>query len=167
MTPALSGQGSGQENGRTASMIEDYAGVLRDYEAEAGHVDHALAIVVPARMLARDFTYPALAFDSNSSNYGGNIPMGARLALPKALRIAELGLQTDFGRLIAQAAQQYGMFVVDQGGSGISIVTEARPTAPALAKSSAAAERDVTAIVHNLQHVPDHERVPSTARGSP
>ncbi len=50
-------------------MIENYADALRDYEVEAGHIDRALAVMLPARMLARDFTYPALAF-------GRHIPMG-------------------------------------------------------------------------------------------
>jgi hypothetical protein len=153
LTPALAGNGVGRENGRTASMIENYAGALRGYEVRVGKIDHALAIVIPASMLTRFFTYPALAVDSNSNTYAGHLPMGARLALPRESSITRLGLQTDFGWMLAQAAQDYGMFVVDQGGGGISIVTEARSTEPALSTPSPSMRRDVEVLVHHLARV--------------
>jgi hypothetical protein len=153
LTPALAGQGVGRENGRTASMIENYAGALRGYEVRAGKIDHALAVVVPASMLTRSFTYPALAFDSNSNKYTGHLPMGGRLALPRESSITKLGLRTDFGRMLAQAAQEYGMFVVDQGGGGISIVTEARSTELALSTPSPSMRQDVEVIIHHIARV--------------
>ena len=152
-TNALSGLGVGEENGRRASMIESYAGVVRDIDVTSGTIDHALAIVVPPSLLAQAFTGPALAFDSNSSDYSGTLPMGAQLALPSSLNLSSLDLQTSFGLELAKAAQTYGMYVVDRGGSGVSVLTQNNPTTPALANWSSAEQQDLNAIIHAAQLV--------------
>jgi hypothetical protein len=149
-TNALTGLGIGAENGRTASMIENYAGVLRDTDVTSGTIDHALAITVPGSMLAKAFTGPALAFDSNSSNYTGSLPMGSHLALPGSLNLASLGLESSLGVEMAKAAQDYGMFIVDQGGGGISVVTQDAPKTAALATWSATEQHDLDVIFKSL-----------------
>jgi hypothetical protein len=153
VTNALTGQGVGAENGRTASMIENYAGVLRDTDVTSGSIDHALAITVPASMLAKAFTGPALAFDSNSSNYSGTLPMGSHLALPLRLPLASLGLESALGLEIAKAAQSYGMFIVDQGGGGINVVTQDAPKTAALTTWSWAEQHDLDLIFKNAMLV--------------
>jgi hypothetical protein len=115
----------GWQNGQTASMIPCYAGLIADREAETTGIRHAIAITIPARMLAPKALYPAFAFDRDALNgnppYSGTIPMGGRLALPPHLNLAMLHLSTAEGRRIAQAAQTYGFIIVDRGGEGITL----------------------------------------------
>ena len=49
--------------------------------------------------------------------------MGALLAIPPSVDIDALGLST-YGKVIARAAQDYGVYVVDRGGSGITFLAE-------------------------------------------
>jgi len=147
-TDALNGQGVGTEDGRRASMIESYAGALRDIDVTSGHIDHALALVVPPTMLTTAFTSPAAAFDSNP-NYSGTLPMGAHLALPANIDLSSLGLKTPFGMELAEAAQQYGMYVVDRGGSGISMVTEHNAQSPVLNVWTSDMSSDFSTIMHH------------------
>ncbi len=149
VTNAVTDLGVGADNGRRASMIENYAGVLRDTDISSGTIDHALAITVPGSMLAQAFTGPALAFDSSSSGYTGTLPMGAHLALPSSLSLASLGLETSLGTELAVAAQDYGVFVVDRGGSGVSVLVQNSPTSAALANWSSAEQHDIDAIVQH------------------
>ena len=127
-------------------MIENYAGVLRDIDVTSGTIDHALAIVVPQSVLTAAVTGPALAFDANSSGYTGSLAMGSHLALPSTLDLSSLDLQTALGKEIAQAAQTYGEFIVDLGGSGISIVTQNDPTSAALNTWSSTLQSDLNTI---------------------
>jgi hypothetical protein len=87
-----------------------------------------MKIVVPAGILHPSYVYPALTFDrgatTESPGYSGDIPMGARLAIPHNLDLNSLGLTTSFGKIIAKAAQTHGFIVTDRGGSGITVVTE-------------------------------------------
>lgn len=147
-TPALSGQGDGHENGRTASMVENYAGALRDTDFTHATIDHALALVAPPAMLTTAFTGPALAFDSNP-NYSGTLPMGSRLALPHNLDVSTLGLTTDLGNKIAHAVQDYGMFVVDRGGSGFTLVTDNNPKTTSLNTWTSDMQKDLDTIIHH------------------
>lgn len=116
------GDGTGWWNGRRASMLPSFAGLIRDGEIDAGHIPHALALQVPATMLARAFVWPAFAFDRDA-DYSGSLPMGALLAIPSWVDIDGLGLSRR-GRAIAQAAQDYGAYVVDRGGGGITFLAE-------------------------------------------
>lgn len=147
-TPALTGQGIGSENGRTASMVENYAGALRDRDFTSATIDHALALVTPPSMLTTKFTGTALAFDSNP-NYSGTLAMGSRLALPKDLDINSLGLTTDLGRKVATAAKDYGMIVVDRGGTGFCLVTENNPKTAAMNTWNWEMQKDLDTIIHH------------------
>jgi T5SS/PEP-CTERM-associated repeat protein len=149
VTNAATDAGVGADNGRRASMVENYAGALRDIDVSSGTIDHALAITIPGSMLAQAISGPALAFDSNSSDYSGTLPMGAHLALPANLGLANLGLMTSFGTEMAIAAEDYGMYVVDRGGSGISVLVQNAPTSSALANWSSAEQHDLNAIVQH------------------
>lgn len=133
----LDSVGDGWQNGKTASMIPGYAGLLHDEEVAAGAIDHAMAIAIPPASLTASITYPAFAFDRDaataSTPYGGSIPMGARLAIPPSVDLSTLGLQSDAGRAIARAAQTYGFIVVDRGGSGVTIRCNPTPKTPSAA----------------------------------
>lgn len=124
--------GTGFQNGRTASLLPNYAGKVRLHElVAAGEGDefaipHALAVTMPpALMTAESISWPAYTFDTNDG-YGpdGTVPMGSLLAIPADVDIDDLGLETPEGRALARAAQDYGAFVMDRGGGGVTIQLE-------------------------------------------
>ena len=80
------------------------------------------AVRVAADLLMRKAVWPAAAFDRDS-NYSGLLPMGSLLAIPASIDISTLGLSPQ-GLVIAKAAQDYGVYVVDRGGAGISFLAE-------------------------------------------
>ncbi|MGH7785771.1 MAG: hypothetical protein ACRERC_02835, partial [Candidatus Binatia bacterium] len=116
------GDGTGWWNGRRASMLPSFAGLIRSGEIASGRIPHALAVQVPAAMLREQSVWPAYAFDRDSG-YSGSVPMGALLAIPPQVDLASLGL-SPFGLVIARAAQDYGVYVVDRGGAGITFLAE-------------------------------------------
>lgn len=116
------GDGTGWWNGRRASMLPSFAGLIRDGEIEAERIPHALAMQAPRRLLRRAAVWPAWAFDRDSG-YSGTLPMGALLAIPPRIDIERLGLSPS-GLVIARAAQDYGIYVVDRGGDGLTILAE-------------------------------------------
>jgi hypothetical protein len=111
----------GWQNGKTASMLPNYGGLILDSEISST-IPHAMAVTIPNTTLAKAIVYPAYTFDRDAkTSYSGTIPMGGLLALPPSLSIASLGLITAEGAAIAAAAQKYGFIVVDRGGRGITI----------------------------------------------
>jgi hypothetical protein len=143
------GDGTGWWNGRRASMLPSFAGLIRKGEIAAGRIPHAMAMVMSSRMLVRRAVWPAFAFDRNSDTYAGTLPMGALLAIPAGVNINESGLTTT-GKLLARAAQDYGVYVVDSTNS---------PGATLLAELNDPEIRwpgwhnDVAILVHQLQQV--------------
>lgn len=150
--------GDGQQDGQTASMLPDYAGLFQDDDVATG-IDHAMAITVPAALLAPRAAYPAAAFDrgalTENPPYAGTLPMGARLALPASVTTESLSLRTQAGRAIADAARSYGFIVVDRGGGGITL--RVRPNAahprPELHAWNQDLQSDLRAIFAAVQHV--------------
>lgn len=59
-------------------------------------------------------------------------------------------MRTRLGRLLARTALEYGLYVVDRGGEGVSIVVEDRPDARSLRQPGADEKHDVAAIVSAL-----------------
>lgn len=97
--------------GTSASGMSLVGGLLRPEEVRKGRVDHALAIGVPA--IAPAFVPPANRTDGRTP---GGIPLGTRLRLDPDLDLDTLPL-TRVGRVLARAAQRYGIFVRDSSGS--------------------------------------------------
>jgi hypothetical protein len=100
--------------GTAATSLSLLGGTIRISDLRAGHIDHALAISIPE---ARKYIYafPAQRTDGSlDSPYA--IPEGTRFRLDPKLNIAKLGLPP-LTRMIAQAAQRYGLIVRDQSGS--------------------------------------------------
>jgi hypothetical protein len=119
----LKGDGTGYWNGRRASMIPSLAGLIRKGELASGRIPHALAVTISPTVLKEQAIWPASAFDMNSG-YSGALPMGSLLGIPPWVNIDGLGL-TPLGKVIARAAQNYGIFIVDRtGGPGINILSE-------------------------------------------
>jgi hypothetical protein len=71
-------------------------------------------------MLTQSAVWPAWAFDRNSG-YSGNLPMGSLLAIPQSVNLKNLKLSPK-GLVLAKAAQNYGIYLVDRGGSGVSLL---------------------------------------------
>jgi hypothetical protein len=116
------GDGTGWWSGRRASMLPSFAGLIRTGELSAGRIPHALAVQVPPSLLKEQVVWPAYAFDRNNGYYG-ILPMGTLLAIPPSIDLDQLGLSTA-GKVIARAAQDYGVYVVDRGGSGLNFMAE-------------------------------------------
>jgi hypothetical protein len=147
------GDGTGASNGRRASMVPSFAGLIRDGEISAGHIPHALAAMAPRTILQTSAVWPAAAFD-RSSNYTGTLPMGSLLAIPATIDLTTLGLSPQ-GLTIAHAAQDYGVYVVDSGGGGFTFLAELGD--PEIRWDGTATTppwwRDVQIILNNLQRV--------------
>ncbi|MBX3024070.1 hypothetical protein KF840_04085 [bacterium] len=116
------GDGTGWWNGRRASMLPSFAGLIRTGEIAGGRIPHALAALAPPRLLAHAYAWPAAAFDRDA-DYGGTLPMGALLAIPASVDITRLGLSPR-GLILARAAQDYGIYLVDRGGDGLTLLAE-------------------------------------------
>ncbi len=120
----LTGPGDGGTTGLRASMLPALGGLIRKGELAHGAIEHALTCTLYRGCLQRGaHVWPALSHDTNS-RYFGVIPLGARLAVPRDVDLATLGL-TPKGLTLARALQQYGMYVSDRGGEGgMSICAE-------------------------------------------
>jgi hypothetical protein len=115
------GDGTWTSNGRRASMLPAHAGLLRRGELATGRISHALNLTVGPEALTAEAVWPAGAFDRNP-DYTGSIPMGALLAIPPHVNLAQLQFRTAHGRTIARAAQEYGMYVTDRSGRNAFVI---------------------------------------------
>jgi hypothetical protein len=106
--------------GATASSLPVIGGTMLLDELKKGRLDHALAINLPAPR-ARFFAWPAQRTDGTGPDSA--LPEGARLRLDPALDVASLHLPK-LTRMIARAAQRYGLVVRDQTHHAISLFGE-------------------------------------------
>jgi hypothetical protein len=112
--------GASRSWGATASSLPVIGGTMLLNELRSGHIDHALALNVPA---ARPgvFAWPAQRTDGDGPLSA--LPEGARLRLDPSLDVGSLHLPR-MTRMIALAAQRYGLVVRDQTHHGISLFAE-------------------------------------------
>ena len=108
--------------GATATGLPNAGGAVRLAEVQAGRIDHAISIAIPAPAVDTVFSWPAQRSDGFDANPAA-LPEGSRLRLPAGLDLTALKL-TPAGLAIAKAAQQYGFVVVDKAGS-VSVIAEA------------------------------------------
>ncbi len=106
--------------GATASSLPVAAGVITFADLRRGQIDHALAIDLPDPR-AGVFVWPAQRSDGTGG--ADTVPEGAQLRLDPTLDLARLSL-APITRMIAQAAQRYGIIVRDQTHKGISFFAE-------------------------------------------
>jgi hypothetical protein len=97
--------------GATATSLPLLGGLIGIRELQSGHIDHALALAIPHAAFGL-VAFPAQRSDGNERTPGG-IPEGTRLRLDPRLDIAALHLP-EVVRVLAEAAQRYGMIVRDQ-----------------------------------------------------
>jgi hypothetical protein len=95
------------------------AGLIRPWEIQQGHIDHAIAWASSGP--SPDCRYPAAK--SDGGGFGGisgtDYPEGARIQLDPTLTDTDfttMGLSAA-GKTIAKALQQYGAYVIDNSGS--------------------------------------------------
>jgi hypothetical protein len=140
------GHGSvdGERIGTSASGVAGAFGILRGWEINTvgQAIEHCLQCVLPAdpgtiNILAKNSRVPrilpATSQDTAASNPGtaeGNIPYGALMALPQTWTITSTGMTngtttltlSEAGRRLATAIRNYGIRVVDKGGSGAGAI---------------------------------------------
>jgi hypothetical protein len=106
--------------GASASSLPLLGGLVRLDELREGHIDHALAMAVPA-VKANVFAWPAQRTDGTSLDPSA-IPEGLRFRLHPGLDLSKLHL-SPVVRMLAEAAQKYGIIVRD-GGSNVAFYGE-------------------------------------------
>lgn len=94
------------------------AGMIRPFEIQQGHIDHALALAIQCP--SSSFVYPAVKSDGrNSTTCGGtDIPEGSRVQLDPSLTDAQIQALGCTGTclVIAHALQTYGAYVENDSG---------------------------------------------------
>jgi hypothetical protein len=100
--------------GATASSLPLLGGLIRPSELAAGHIDHVIAIAIPDTR-ARYFTWPAQRTDGNVDSPTA-IPEGQRFRLDPSLDLSTIAM-SPLVRMIAVAAQKYGIIVRDKAGA--------------------------------------------------
>jgi hypothetical protein len=107
--------------GATATSLPVIAGTMMINELQAGVIPHALAMNIPWAK-PKTYSWPAQRTDGASTDPNA-IPEGARFRLDPKLDIDGLNLPP-MTRMIAKAAQRYGIIVRDQTGHAISLFAE-------------------------------------------
>jgi hypothetical protein len=100
--------------GGSATSLDLLGGLMTFSDLRSGHIDHALAMAIPTSAQGR-FVYPAQRGDGHDSSPSA-IPEGTRFRLNPNLNIDALHLPP-LTRMMALAAQRYGIIVRDQAGS--------------------------------------------------
>jgi PKD repeat protein len=87
------------------------AGLIRKWEVDQGHIDHALALAWATP--SNEFVFPASKTDGNQSP-SAQLPEGARIFLHPDFPIADVADPT--ARIVLQAAKDYGAICIDHAG---------------------------------------------------
>jgi hypothetical protein len=100
--------------GATATSLPLLGGLIGIRELESGHIDHALAMAIP-HTAADVVAFPAQRTDGDVRSPDA-IPEGTRFRLNPRVDVAALHLPPVV-RILAEAAQRYGMIVRDKAGA--------------------------------------------------
>jgi hypothetical protein len=131
--------GTGEYGGHGGSMLSSLGGTIRLGElVPGGVIRHALKVNLYGAVdlyydsVTHGYRWPAKQADGCASGcYGGSVSalrMGSLLALPPAVDIASMGLETNAARILALAFQDYGAYVVDDTAWSVyGIATEFSP----------------------------------------
>ena len=101
--------------GTRATGLPLLGGLISAYDIVHGTINHALVMQIPSAQAAC-FNLPAYRTDGNGAYDPTQIPEGLMLRLPASLNIKKLKLPWLIN-MIALAAQKYGIYIADQGGS--------------------------------------------------
>jgi PKD repeat protein len=135
--------GNGYYGAHGATGLSAIGGAIRVGELVpgAGPIRHALKVNIYAAknvyydLQTKGYRWPAKSADGYASGTYGtqgdpvtDCRMGALLALPATLNLEDLGLETEPARLLAQAFQDYGAYLVDDTAWDVyAIITEWSP----------------------------------------
>ena len=109
----------------TASSISMIAGVITARDVERGRIEHALSIAIPRAAQGR-WLWPAQRTDGSSADLDA-LPEGAHLRLDPTVDVASISM-VPLVRMMAEAAQKYGIVVRDQTwDSAVFYTEEVRP----------------------------------------
>lgn len=97
--------------GSSASSLSIAGGLITLEDLERGAIDHALALAIP-NVRAGTYSSPAQRTDGTSTS-SLSLPEGAHLRLDPSLDLEKLKMPP-LTRMIARAAQKYGIFVRDR-----------------------------------------------------
>jgi hypothetical protein len=111
--------------GGSATSLGLLGGLMTIGDLRSGHIDHALAMAIPTAAQGR-FVYPAQRGDGHDPSPSA-IPEGTRFRLNPHLDIRALHLPR-ITRMMALAAQRYGIIVRDQAGSVAFYAEDPTPT---------------------------------------
>ena len=107
--------------GASATSLPVAAGTMTVAELRRGRIDHALAIALPYPR--KDvFAWPAQRTDGTSTD-PRSIPEGAHLRIDPRLDLSRLRMPR-MTRMMAEAAQRYGMIVRDRTGHALQFYAE-------------------------------------------
>jgi hypothetical protein len=109
--------------GVSASSLSLVGGLISLEDLQRGEIDHALSMAVP-NVRAGVYARPAQRDDGKSTEPLA-LPEGAHLRLNPTLNLAALNLPK-LTRMIAEAAQHYGIFITD--GSSVTTFYAQDPT---------------------------------------
>jgi hypothetical protein len=107
--------------GSTATSLPVIAGTVMIDELRRGHIDHALALAIPDAC-ATSFSWPAQRSDGSDTRREC-LPEGAHLRLDPNLDLTTLSLPP-ITRMLADAAQRYGMIVRDRTSHAVGFYAE-------------------------------------------
>jgi hypothetical protein len=117
-------KGSGWNGVATATGASRIGGVVLLSELKKGVIPHALA-VQSSQTCASTYLSPANKTDGTSTS-ASCIPEGAHIQLSPSVNVKKLGLGK-VNLAVATALQKYGAYVVDTGGSSLSISFQRSP----------------------------------------
>ncbi len=103
--------------GASATSLPLLGGLVTEADLERGYINHALAISL-VQTEQGCWSWPAQRTDGATAATAGStpIPEGMRFRLDPTINVAGLNLPP-LTRMLAQAAQSYGIVVRDKGGS--------------------------------------------------
>ena len=110
--------------GASASSMVLADGMMRLSEFQAGHIDHAITMGLP-NVAADVWSWPAQRSDGTLHGPDA-IPYGARFRLPPSLNIDAMNLPPAT-KIIAKAAQKYGLVVRERTHWNVGLAAEAAP----------------------------------------
>jgi hypothetical protein len=99
--------------GATATALPLLGGLMTIAELQRGRIEHALAMAIP-HPRAGAWSWPASHSDGDG-RAPDSLPEGARMRLDPALNLKKLNLPP-ITRMIAEAAQRYGIVIRDSAG---------------------------------------------------
>jgi hypothetical protein len=156
--------GSGWGGGSTGAGASRLAGVIRVAEIKRGVIEHAL-VLQSDNVCSRVVRPPALKTDGTSTR-SDCIPEGSRLQLDPSIDLRTMRGLTPAERTVARAMQIYGGYLIDRGGTSLSMSFERAPDASAKSTGSVYTKAGLSWDYYGMSHVPwKRLRVLKTWRG--